>query len=115
MSRLEEIKEWYAYNSNNDWKMMAFEKKHIVWLIKQAERVKELEEENRIQMSETHKNLDKVIYLDKKNKRYKQALEFYADRGNYEPIDGIFLSDYQNKVDKDGGEKARQALKGESE
>ena len=51
--------------------------------------------------------------LNEQNKRYREALEFYADKENYKPFDGIFLSSYQNKVDEDGGEIARKALKGE--
>ncbi|HLR91936.1 MAG TPA: hypothetical protein VK048_02665, partial [Atopostipes sp.] len=48
-------------------------------LIEQAERVQELEEESRFQMSETHKNLDKVIYLDKENKRYREVIKKAID------------------------------------
>ena len=81
-------------------------------IIEQAERVQELEEEYKVRRVEyLEEHIDR---LEQQNQRYKQVLEFYADRENYEPFDGIFLSNYQNKVDKDGGEKARQALEGES-
>ena len=51
--------------------------------------------------------------LQEQNKRYREALEFYADEENYKPFDGIILSNYQNKVDEDGGEIARKALEDE--
>jgi hypothetical protein len=73
------------------------------WLMEQAERVEELETQLSI-------NTNNMKHLQNKIERYKQALEFYADEENYKPFDGIFLSSYQNKVDEDGGEIARQAL-----
>lgn len=60
------------------------------------ERVQGLEEENKFQTSETHKNLDKVFFFNKENQHYKRVLEFYADERN-----------------SDKGERARQALRGE--
>lgn len=76
-------------------------------------RVQELEELLGAYMTEVRilKNANKRI--KKQNKRYREALEFYADKENYKPFDGIFLSNYQNKVDEDGGEVAQKALKGE--
>ena len=83
------------------------------YFIEQAERVQELEKENKFQMSETHKNLDKIIYLDKEKERYKQALEFYADEENYNS--GYLTDDGRIKtlINDDNGETARKALKGE--
>ena len=59
------------------------------WLIEQAEKVQELQEEN---------------------KRYHETLKYYADEKHYEPycIDG-----YGCDVTEDGGEIARKALEGE--
>lgn len=75
----------------------------LVWLIEQAERVQELEQQN---------------------KRYREALEFYADEESYEPLEvqigavtkeGYKISKYKYdpKINTDKGKKARQALEGE--
>src|SRR5690625_4100621 len=55
----------------------------------------------------------KNIY-EKESKRFKQALEFYADRDNYklEHFDPN-LDDYMSTVDYDEGNTAREALEGE--
>ena len=76
---------------------------------KMTQRVQELE----VWYHSYHKEAKLNNILKIQNKRYREALEFYADKENYKPFDGIFLSSYQNKVDEDGGEKARQALEGE--
>ena len=64
-----------------------------------------------IKVSSEHKS-EYIRELQKENKRYKQALEFYADEENYKPFDGISLSSYQNKIDEDGGQTASKALEG---
>ena|SRR5690606_23394754 len=62
------------------------------WLIKQAERVQELE---------------------RKIERYREALEFYADRENYKPDHYDPDShDYTSMIDHDKGATARKALEG---
>ena len=70
--------------SNNSEDQKRFE--IIDWLIEQAEKVQELQEEN---------------------KRYHETLKYYADEKHYEPycIDG-----YGCDVTEDGGEIARKAL-----
>jgi len=71
--------------------LMLFE--DYYWLIKQAKRVHELEQQN---------------------KRYREALEFYADRENYEPEHyDPDTHDYTSLIDRDKGATARQALEGE--
>ena len=67
----------------------------VDWLVEQAERVYELEQQN---------------------KRYKQALEFYADEETYEMkfvanTDEIGVP--LTVIELDEGKKARQALEGE--
>src|SRR5690625_5023960 len=79
----------------------------------QAERVRELEETNKKNYWIAADFKFENLLLEQQNKRYREALEFYADKENYKPFDGIFLSRYQNKIDEDGGEKARKALEGE--
>ena len=51
--------------------------------------------------------------LYKQNKRYREALEFYANSFNYEPFGQIYSSNYLNEIDVDNGQKARKALKGD--
>jgi hypothetical protein len=60
--------------------------------------------------------------LAKQNQRYKQALEFYGDKKNYEISgektyigNGDFTEETWIEVDRDRGKKAQKALKGESE
>ncbi|MDY0394762.1 hypothetical protein RWE15_10245 [Virgibacillus halophilus] len=47
----------------------------------------------------------------KENQRYKQALEFYADEGNYVLWNSMVNS--QTEIEKDKGKKARQSLRGD--
>jgi hypothetical protein len=68
------------------------------WLIKQAERVQELEQEVNDwraevqkwqkfykESEESHSETKELLYSTiSENKRYKQALEFYADEETYE-------------------------------
>ncbi len=99
---LEEIEEKYSTltvsSEKNGTEYTEVDVKDLVFLIqngfKQAERVQELEKEN---------------------KRYREALEFYADRDNYklEHFD-YNLDDYMSTVDYDEGQIAREALEGES-
>ncbi len=98
--RLEEIKEHTAWTIDNGLQPR-LDDYDLAWLIN---RVKELE--------------------DKTNQRYKQALEFYADEENYEPLnmevgamtkDGYKVAKYRSepKIEMDKGQKARQALEGD--
>src|SRR5690625_51165 len=112
MSRLEEIKQ-HQWDGYTIWDMSEDD---LIWLIKQAERVKELEEEN----AGLHDILEQVEYQEKdkllaENKRYKQALEFYADYENHVQYRDLLtdsgLSD--SKIRLDNGDMARQALEGE--
>lgn len=84
------------------------------WLIEQAERVQELEE-----TVEDYKTVNKELHqrgrkVRKQNKRYREALEFYADRDNYklEHFDPN-INDYMSTVDYDEGQKARQTIESE--
>jgi len=112
--RLERIKERVNYHSHLD--------DDIEWLIKQAERVEELERELEAvdRQDEQWKELIRIamtwknIY-EKESKRFKQALEFYANEKNYErAYDDEVLFDYlPSEIDFDNGEKARKALERE--
>lgn len=72
----------------------------IEYLIEQADRVQDL----------------KIMLkaLGKVNNRYRETLEFYADKDNYtRNFDDKDFYDYLTSVaDHDGGEKARDALEG---
>ena len=96
-------------------------------------RVEELEKENEKLKRKLKTSRESVVPLSEEkdefeyqNIRYKQALEFYADENNYdykvEPDsvgdvdDETFMVIYEvdSEIITDGGYKARQALKGES-
>lgn len=90
----------------------------IDFLIQQAEekkrleaRVKELENLLFGSKAMADEGVRVIEGLRKQNKRYKQALEFYADRDNYklEHFDPN-LDDYMSTVDYDEGKTARKAL-----
>ena len=89
----------------------------VDWLVEQAERVQELEEENkRIRQMKYHEAYEqgkfdtnmKVWYevpkLEQQIRRYREALEFYANEENW--TYGIAQHIFR-------GEKARQVLEGE--
>ena len=89
----------------------------IKWLIKQAEKREYWMKQHRKRANELEDAYFKIQLIENqlhqaqaKAERYEKALEFYADKENYKPFDGIFLSRYQNKIDEDGGKTARQAL-----
>src|SRR5690625_41515 len=69
--RLEEIKQYYSRMESLD----EYTQSDIKWLIEQAERVQELENENRIlrTVAESNKYIGEQ-YLEQ-NKRYREALE----------------------------------------
>lgn len=118
--RLEDIKERfvkyeYDYNLNGE---------DIEWLIEQAERVEELEEEVEKQKNRKYIKMRQRDDFMKKAQRYREALEFYADQTIYKEelineasydADGVCISNDEYAppvVYLDGGEKARKALEG---
>lgn len=112
--RLQEIKDAHEQTMKKPFFTTTAHPTDVAWLIKQAERVQELE----LQLAESEGSYVPLkienTTLSGHNQRYKLALEFYADEDNYdfnwmlnqeEPETGAVL--------KDNGKKARQALKGE--
>jgi len=79
-------------------------------LIKQTERVQELEED----LTKYRNGFEFQLLINnsikKQNKRYREALEFYADPNNYELKGRGTVS----SLVFDGGIRARKALEGES-
>ena len=77
---------------------------YFKWLIEQAEKNITCQEVLDLQK-------DALKGLLEQNKRYREALEFYATRYNYklEHFDPN-INDYMSTVDYDEGEKARKAL-----
>lgn len=63
--------------------------------------------------------LDDALYvteMEQQNKRYRAALEFYADKENYEPDHyDPDTHDYMSMIDRDRGATACKALRGEVE
>lgn len=92
----------------------------FLYAIEQAGRVQELEE-----TVEDYKAVNKELHqrgrkVRKQNKRYREALEFYADEDNYKTTGektyighGDYTEEIWIPVDVDSGKKARQALDGE--
>lgn len=60
--------------------------------------------------------IDKIKVLENQNKRYREALEFYAEQDNYEWETSLRP---QQEIDcmviDDGGHTARKALEGKDE
>lgn len=56
-----------------------------------------------------------ILALLDENKRFREALEFYADPVTYEPVSAYIGGEKAEcyPIDGDGGETARQALAGE--
>ena len=72
-----------------------------------------LEESFTKQTTNAFDGWEKVIELEKENKEYEQALEFYEDKGNYKTViendkEIIFLG--TSLAQMDGGEVARKVL-----
>ena len=92
---------------------------HVDWLIEQAKKVSELKKEN--EWLDGREKIDKqnavlsiqLRDLQQKNARLQQALEFYADKKNYDDI-GIPTPNGEivTPIMEDGGEIARQKLEG---
>lgn len=106
--RLENIKEQYQWAVENRLANRV-DDSDIEWLIQQAKRVEESEKER-----DEWKDTSQFYYmtnqeLREQNKRYKQALEFYADKENYF-LKQRMTSSFYTPIELDKGEKARQAL-----
>lgn len=78
----------------------------IDWLIRQVEKYRELSE---IYMRQKDRQVMQKNIAHDKNEEYREALEFYADKGMYE--ERTFGGLPTTAVDLDGGSKARNALK----
>ena len=78
-------------------------------LREQVERVHELE--NEVEKWKFHANKFSVRYFKEKADRYREALEFYANRINYQ----TFIECGQSNIEHDKGEKARKALEGDDD
>lgn len=85
----------------------------IKYIHELEERVHELEEEHKKYVSFTESNnynMDvEFEKLYKQNKRYREALEFYANKINYL----TFIENGKSNIEHDQGGKARKALEGE--
>lgn len=115
MTDKERLKDIKAVVENKNGIVERISHQDINWLIKQAERVQELEE-----TVEDYKTVNKELHqrgrkIRKQNKRYKQALEFYADENNNHNKIDLTIREYElmSPVVKDSGKIARKALEGE--
>lgn len=116
--RLGDIKEYFRWGIKNGLADRALNDRDILWLIQQAERVQELEQEIDEQIG-NESILNKTIGgLRSENARLREALEFYAKEKNWhegwiQTIEG-YVPDVPFAI-ADEGLIARQALKGESQ
>ncbi|WP_346206795.1 hypothetical protein NSS89_01310 [Caldifermentibacillus hisashii] len=112
--RLEEIKEAYRWTIDNSL-VPRLSDSDTEWLIEQAERVQEVEEElKELRAMYSVVNGERI--------RYKQALEFYADEEHYKDkqisealcdADGVYISNDEylpSIIYLDKGKTARKAL-----
>lgn len=97
------VKYQYDYNLNGE---------DVEYLIQQAERAQWLEKALKHQTEHFSISFD---LLEKQNKRYREALEFYAERDNYQwEISYRPQQEIDCMVIDDSGHTARKALKGET-
>jgi hypothetical protein len=105
MSELKQIKRHHERQLKNMDKKLTMYQIHpddVSWLIKQAERVEELEETNK-------KLIESTTVVANENHRYKLALEFYANKKNYD-LKQLERDKHVIPIFEDKGKKARQAL-----
>jgi len=116
MSELKQIKRHHERQLKNIGKKLTMYQIHpadVDWLIKQAERVGELEEENN-ELAERVQDLKIMLkVLGRQTERYKQALEFYADPMIWREGNRIKGNTFEMPLaNNDNGHKARKALEG---
>lgn len=114
--RLEEIKyELYTLHNctETDEAIRDFIFNHlkIEWLIEQVERVEVLEKREEVRKLGAEANSKYYRKIEQQNKRYREALEFYA-KGNHYHAEG-----YPNTrlITNDYGDVARKALESDSD
>ena len=105
--RLEEIQELEGYSGIGGYAVYFENKKQFEWLKEQAKKVPKLERKLSI-------NTNNMKQLQQENQRFKEALEFYADEENYKGFHDIIRDRNVWMILEDGGEKARQTMRGES-
>lgn len=118
--QLEDIKNNKTYLEGTNELIIAINTDDYDWLIEQAELVQELKEKHKEYVSfveSNNYNMDvEMEKLYKQNKRYREALEFYANEENYffdEKEYKVGLGVPESEITLDYGNKARKALKGE--
>lgn len=133
--RLEEVKKnvivdkvYFKYLNNDKgyWgKSYTLIEEDMKWFVEQAERVQELERQN--QQFKTNLSVVQGYYktmvkinndIAEENKRYRDALEFYAKERNWEDSWIITLNGQESDVPlaiDDCGYKARKALESDSD
>lgn len=115
--RLEEIRGCVKHDYvHNHGMMISVSPRDVEWLIERAESLQEQLDAkimlvNRGDEEYRYAQQERMIELEQQNKRYREALEFYADKDNYklEHFDPN-LDDYMSTVDYDEGQKARQTI-----
>lgn len=94
-----------------------YEHLDIEWLIEQAERVQEMEEKNKelngsLEIYTSSLSLKSTLLDDSEyeNKRYREALAFYANKENYSKGYHDLLGEVESEIEMDEGSLARQVI-----
>jgi len=107
-----------SFHTGHEVDVVTIQKSDYEQLKEQAERVWELKE-NKKALGDLIEKTAKIAWvIEQQNKRYREALEFYANEENYffdEKEYKIGLGVPESEIVIDYGEKARKALEGESE
>lgn len=120
LKRLEEIEADIENNAKKEYEFITtLLYEDALYLVRQAKKVPELERDRAEWEIESHTQNARNERLEQENQRYKEALEFYADGETYTDdrqytSTGTLVHTGFTKIECDCGEKARQALRGES-
>ena len=111
--RLEEIIECINHDLvHNDGMMLSVHYGEIRWLIEQAKENQEMKEQNTPGIELELLNSENVK-LEKQNKRYREALKFYANKDIYKLVNNGLTA--RVPIIYDCGKVANEVLKEESE
>lgn len=114
--RLEEIKKQLEESNSYDDNPNGYWYRNINWLIEQAE-LREEQVQRNLQALENINILEDIYdRIESENRRYREALKFYADNMTYNSRFDKEMGAWEiTDISKDLGEKAREALGSESD
>lgn len=113
--QLERIKKDLTYLANSQNKIVTLGISDYEYIIQQAEKSEELQAKVEELEKQYSTRLGKFLKIQEEKKRYKEAMEFYANPQIWKK--GKLITDNRYEMPlayNDNGEKARQELRGES-